>query len=481
MSRAFALLFTLLLATDASAITRSEIMSRAKSYADEVWTSTSANTKASCTTGYESDYGPGTHTGLPYDWGGYVELDEFHAQLAAGQGAGSHSWHGVLSCTTGVDCSGYVSKCWKGPHKSTSTMHTVTVPISKEMMAPGDAWNDAGSHIVLWSGAADDGAPLFYEASGSAKKVRFNTAASWSYLVGYKPLRYQYVDDEGTPMAGGKDQPIVIGAFPFHHEYSTLATGSSIYGTYGCMPASGAENGPEVFYRIDLIQPGLLEAHVSDGAGVDIDLQLLSALDPLACITRDDLDIGPVALEPGTYWLIADSWSNASGTSYPGSYVLDVDFAATGPVPEPEDEEPPVVEDPPVEADAGGWAPEPDAGSTAPDAGTGEPDAAADIWAPATPDAGAPDTGSAAPGQDVGASWGPGAVGGDDAGGSFTLPGAGNPGTGGNPSQPTALTTQNADGGCAAAPGARAGWWALLLFAALGVRSSRRRATGSIG
>ncbi|GMV40772.1 MAG: hypothetical protein AMXMBFR64_24880 [Myxococcales bacterium] len=481
-----ALLLALLCATDAAAITRGEIMARAKAYADETWTCTAANTKASCTTGYTSDYGPGTYKGLPYDWGGYVELDQFHAQLAAGQGAGSHSWHGVLSCTTGVDCSGYVSKCWKGPHKSTSTMHTVAYEITKELLAPGDAWNDPGSHIVLWAGTAGNGAPLFYEASGSAKKVRYNTGASWSYLVGYKPVRYQYVEDDGAPIPGGKANPIVIASFPFHHDYSTQATGSSIYDTYSCMPQTGAEKGPEVFYRIDVGQPGHLEAHVSDGAGVDVDLHLLSALDPMACLARDDLDVGPIAVSPGTYWLIVDTWSNASGVSYPGAYALDVDFVATAPPLPPEDQEPPAdppadpadppadpadppdppadpPADPPVDApvdaeDAGPTPPAPvDAGARG-----GSLPGAPDGWGGAAPN-GVPGAGD----PEDGLSWGepsPSAQ-----GGGFAAP-VGQP-TGG-PGQ--AALTSKPEEGCGATPGAsgHAPW--LVLALALLARSRRR-------
>ena len=466
--------------TGASAITRDVIMSRAQAYADEAWTCTSANTKVSCTSGWSSDYAPGSYKGLPYDWGGYVELSEFQEQLSKGYGAGSHSKHGVLSCTTGVDCSGYVSKCWKAGHYSTSTMHNIAHEITKEAMKKGDAWNDAGSHIVLWAGAAGDGAPLFYEASGSAKKVRLNTGASWSYLVGYKPMRYDYVEEGPSgPVPGSKAQPVIIGAFPFHHEYSTLATESSEWSTYSCMPQSGAEGGPEVLYRFDLAQPGLFEAHVSDGSGVDVDLQLLGAYDPFVCLERHDTDIGPVLLEPGTWWLVADSWSNASGQSFPGAYVLDADFEATGPVPDPPDQEQPPVEEPdagspPVtEPDAGG-APvgEPDAGATP----IGEPDAGGSVEPPAAVDAGTH------PSQDATVTWAGDAAAwepdpAEPGGGGFAAPG--DQPTLGSPSkgQTTALAAPGGDGGCGAADGGAGPLGALAL--ALWALVQRRRARTS--
>ena len=41
----------------------------------------------------------------------------------------------------------------------------------------------------------DDGTPAWYEASGGASKVRFTASKSWSYLKGYKPIRYKNIKD----------------------------------------------------------------------------------------------------------------------------------------------------------------------------------------------------------------------------------------------------------------------------------------------
>lgn len=74
--------------------------------------------------------------GLPYDWGGYMTLFQFDQQINAGYGAGSYPEHGVLSCTAGVDCSGFVSKAWDSGHYA--TVHLGSSAISQsEMLAGG--------------------------------------------------------------------------------------------------------------------------------------------------------------------------------------------------------------------------------------------------------------------------------------------------------------------------------------------------------
>ena len=463
---ALALLVAMTATSAATAITRDEILERAAAYAEQKWTCSTKNMTASCSGSYQSDYTPGTYTGLPYDWGGYVELDAFLQQISDGYGAGSHSKNGVLSCTTGLDCSGFVSKCWKAGHKSTSTMYTITVPIDASDVLPGDAYNDAGSHVVLWVELSPDGAPVFYEASGSASKVRLNTSATWSYLNGYVPIRYENVTDSLGPVKGTVSDPFVVSQFPFHHEYSTLKTGSHAFDSYACMPPKGGELGPEVVYTFEVAVGGTFAAHVSDGAGVDIDLQLLVGLDPSSCLQRHDTDIGPIEIGPGTYGLIADSWSNTSGSYYPGSYVLDATF-------EPDAAPPPVdAGSGPSTEDVGGGQPE-DAGGTPTvaeevtwDAGAIEPPAP-EVWTGSTDSVGPPVSHDVAGGSITIPGAGPettsGGVGGPgfNAGGSSSLPG---------PSQQSARQAPASSDGCSASHEPRAPWALLLVLLLLAVR-----------
>jgi hypothetical protein len=70
---------------------------------------------------------------------------------------------------------------------------------------------------------------------------------------------------------------------------------------------------------------------LDDGSsvGADIDIQLLSALDPGRCLARGNLGIS-FNVDAGTYYLVADSWSDSSGTAFEGPYTLYVHFLRAG-------------------------------------------------------------------------------------------------------------------------------------------------------
>lgn len=321
------------MARDASALTREQVLEHAAAYAEHLWECSLDNTvlPANCDDEWICDWAPGTYVGLPYDWGGYKTIEEFDQDLVDGLGAGSHKWHGVLWCTTGLDCSGFVSQCWEAPHLSTSTMFVVAEEIDPDDILPADAYNKAGSHIVLWVGRADNGAPVFYEAAGNpVNKVRLNEGASWSYLSGYLPIRLSTLGDVPPLTEGTPDNPIEIHAFPFADDNNTILSPSKQWDAYSCAPDK-REWGPEIVYHFFVAMGGDLTVSVTDPAGVDVDVHLLSAPDPDACLIRNDKTFTATLTGAGDYWIAADSWTDPQGTSYPGSYHLDVDFTAVPP------------------------------------------------------------------------------------------------------------------------------------------------------
>jgi len=186
-------ILALCLAAQPSGVDRAEVMAAAERYAAHRWTMSQANLGAECAPAdYKSDYTPGPQVALPYAWGGSMTLEQFDARLAKGEAAGSHSWHGILGCVAGVDCSGFVSQVWKTDKRySTSSFSQVTDEIDVESLAPGDAFNKPGRHIVLFAGFNEAGEPTFYEAAGGAAKVRLHSG--WSYLDGYTPIRYKHI------------------------------------------------------------------------------------------------------------------------------------------------------------------------------------------------------------------------------------------------------------------------------------------------
>lgn len=178
-------------------ITREQVLKNAGDYANHAWRAKAANLKVTCSTTWTTTYKEGDQIGLPYNWGGFDDLKAFDDKIAKGYGTGAHQQDGVLTCTAGVDCSGFVCRAWQvGKKYGTSELSRITTEIAKTAdVKPGDAWLKPGSHVVLHAYFRDDGTPAWYEASGGASKVRFTASKSWSYLKGYKPVRYNNIQD----------------------------------------------------------------------------------------------------------------------------------------------------------------------------------------------------------------------------------------------------------------------------------------------
>lgn len=311
----------------ALAVDRETSLDLAAQYVSHEWTMTEENASIDCAEDWESDYSPGNaYRGLPYDWGGYVTLDEYDEQLASGYGAGSHSWHGVLSCTTGVDCSGFLSQLWQTGHYGTSTFYQVTTDISVSEVKRADAFNDAGSHIVMFAYETDAGNPVFYEAAGSAEKTRLNSSSGWSYLDGYQPIRFDDITD--GPSTGTVAEPREILAFPYEDFRWTAGAASDAIDSYSCAPGTD-ESGPEVLYWFEAETSGILHAVVSDDAGVDVDLHVMTGPDGASCVARDDTEV-EVEVGPGEVWLSLDTYVGSQ--EFPGPYLLIATFTPTGDV-----------------------------------------------------------------------------------------------------------------------------------------------------
>jgi hypothetical protein len=182
--------------------TRAEIVARGRKLADHNWICGPQNLQASCAHKYVSDWKIGQHiTGIPYSWGGADDVQSFDNKLAKGMAAGGHSRFGVLSCTTGIDCSAFITYCWgvsmAGHPYSTTTLRVIAAKPKYNWftdMKPGDALYKAGYHVVLFTGYNGDGTINICEASGSAARVVCHSS-SWSRLKGYVPLQYKGIDE----------------------------------------------------------------------------------------------------------------------------------------------------------------------------------------------------------------------------------------------------------------------------------------------
>jgi hypothetical protein len=179
-------------------VTRAEMVEIAQKMAGHSWVCQAKNLKATCmTTPYKSRFKENQSvTGVAYDWGGMDDIKTFQANLDNAQAAGSHSEEGVSSCTTGVDCSGFISLCWRQSQKfGTATIGKIAPTLDKidryTELKPGDALNLPGSHIVMFARYNDDGTIAVYEASSSESRVVLTERSDWARFKPYVVIRYK--------------------------------------------------------------------------------------------------------------------------------------------------------------------------------------------------------------------------------------------------------------------------------------------------
>ena len=129
---------------------------------------------------------------------------------------------------------------------------------------------------------------------------------------------------------GDWGEPITIDRFPYIHHSSTLSRSSQI-DSYSCAN-NLSESGPEVLYRLQIAQSGILNVQLlGDNGQVDVDIHLLSAMSQSgtqasACLARNNLSLEQ-SLTAGTYYLAVDSYA---GAAQAGEYTLNVQFTAEG-------------------------------------------------------------------------------------------------------------------------------------------------------
>ncbi|MHB2148784.1 T9SS type A sorting domain-containing protein [Calditrichota bacterium LG25] len=141
----------------------------------------------------------GQNQHVPYKWGGSESIEAFLYGIEILKYAGdNYTDGGGTPSAVGVDCSGFVSRCWNLPrHYATSMMDDgITLPyLSWSEAEPGDAVHKVG-HVRMVVRQNTNGSLLVVESSGQDWKVSYRTYY-YSSLVNYTP-RY-YVNRQGAP------------------------------------------------------------------------------------------------------------------------------------------------------------------------------------------------------------------------------------------------------------------------------------------
>jgi len=129
-------------------------------------------------------------------------------------------------------------------------------------------------------------------------------------------------EDAGTDTTDCPPGVICVDALPYVHTYTSVGGTSTLDG-YSCAPETD-ESGPEVVYRVELQDDGLLTTSLSGlGDTVDVDVHILEALDPDTCIDRGHWDAASL-LPAGTYYVVVDTWVDGTDVPLEGAYTLDM-------------------------------------------------------------------------------------------------------------------------------------------------------------
>ena len=147
---------------------------------------------------------PGEATeSVPYQWGGFSTLAEFDAGIRAGKAAGDVYTNekrrllddAVSDAAVGIDCSGYISRCWKLDRSySTRELPLLCTQIPWDELMPGDILNTHNAHCLLFGGWLDGGRQqlLAYETGcpPTWKVTSHPIDSDWLKSQGYTCWRY---------------------------------------------------------------------------------------------------------------------------------------------------------------------------------------------------------------------------------------------------------------------------------------------------
>jgi Secretion system C-terminal sorting domain len=181
---------------------RTTALRLAETYALHTYTCTSADILPTDHAGPDGDIVrtpswlvAGINARIPYMWGGFSTLAQFDAGLKSGKYAGDINTAGVSLYAVGVDCSGFVSRCWQmSSHYSTSMMPSITTQYASwDSLKPGDGILKSG-HVRLFVERTSNGGFRVVESSARIWDVSY-----WTYTLSdlqsvYTPRRYNNME-----------------------------------------------------------------------------------------------------------------------------------------------------------------------------------------------------------------------------------------------------------------------------------------------
>ncbi len=139
---------------------------------------------------------PKTYYSVPYQWGGFDKVSDYTTNMTNNsKRAGDINCNCyVKPCASGVDCAGFVSRCWQLTRrystKSGSDYYLGDISFSVGEALRGDVFLKTNYHVILVDYESDvSGVKCWESTTGSSNRV-VNWFRSWGDLGGYVRRRY---------------------------------------------------------------------------------------------------------------------------------------------------------------------------------------------------------------------------------------------------------------------------------------------------
>ncbi|MCF7885101.1 MAG: C39 family peptidase [Candidatus Marinimicrobia bacterium] len=236
-------------------VSRDKVLEIANNYVRHEWNCTEDNITDGIVTapdGYRIDTPDwievGQNQNIPYKWGGFNTITEFDNGIKNGKYAGDTCWvqkNEGSAYARGVDCSGFVSRCWQlSTHYSTNSMsnwNKIYTYSSWDSLKQGDAILSPGHHVILFVQKKNNGSYKCIESAGHKTNWKVDyTIRSLSELVEYKPVYYENLTSRIPDLVYPSDSSIARDSSP-KFIWSNVEN-AEYYGLYISEPPYGSEN-----------------------------------------------------------------------------------------------------------------------------------------------------------------------------------------------------------------------------------------------
>ena len=179
--------------------TRDQMISTGWTYVNNQAYLTNANLNGYCPGRIKPHYlgsAAGYYPSVAYCWGGFELPGDYNSSMSRGLVAGDLNDSRISSCPHGVDCSGFVSRCWGTARYTTTTLPAVSTAITVSQAQRGDILNLSGSHVAMIESIVSNGVMTLEATAYNQYDRVVYIYNGWSRFAGYQFYRFNGACDQ---------------------------------------------------------------------------------------------------------------------------------------------------------------------------------------------------------------------------------------------------------------------------------------------